>query len=244
MRLLVFLLVLANLLFYAFSEGYFGHGENPDAHRIAQQVDPERIKIVARGEQPVLPAPPVPPEPQPATEPPPAVESATPSEPAPPVLAPVAVVNACSRWQQLPLADADRLGAHIAQKFPAFKLTRRIEPGEGNSWWVFIPPLPDKAAAEKKAAELRSLGISDYFIVQEPGANHFAISLGVFSSEKGGQERLAEARALGVRSAKFSLRPGKDSLVTLDVSGPENERATMRKAAATLLPKFKPASCQ
>lgn len=241
MRLLVFLLVLVNLLFYAFSEGYFGHGENPDAHRIAQQVEPERIKIVARGEQPALPTPPAA---QPEPEPLPVAEPAAPAEPMKPEPAPVTIINACSRWQQLPLADADRLGALVAQKFPAFKLARRVEPGEGNSWWVFIPPLPDKAAAEKKAVELRGLGITDYFIVQETGANQFAISLGVFSSEKGGQERFAETRALGVRSAKLSLRPGKDSLVTLDVVGPESERAAMRKAAATLLPKFKPASCQ
>ena len=34
MKALVFLLVLANLLFYAFSSGYFGHSDNPDAARI------------------------------------------------------------------------------------------------------------------------------------------------------------------------------------------------------------------
>ncbi len=234
MRLLVFLLVFANLLFYAFSAGYFGHSEGPDAHRVAQQVAPERIKIVARGEQPALPPPPVqvapPPEPEPKPE--------TPE----PVPAPV--VNACSRWEQLPPADADRLAALVAQKFATFKVTRRIEPGEGNGWWVFIPPLPDKAAADKKAGELRDFGITDYFIVQEAGASRYAISLGVFSSEKGGQDRLAEVKALGVRSARLNLRPGKDSHVTVDVNGPETERLALRKAVAGLLPQTKALACQ
>lgn len=243
MRLVVFLLVLANLLFYAFSEGYFGRSETPDAHRLAQQVTPERIKIVARGEQPALPSPPpaapVPVAPAPAPEPEPPV----PEKPEP-VPAPVPVVNACSRWDQLPPADADRLVALVAQKFPAFKATRRIEPGEGNGWWVYIPPLADKAAADKKAGELREFGITDYFIVQEAGANRYAISLGVFSSEKGGQDRLAEVKGLGVRSARLSLRPGKDSHVTVDINGPETERPALRKAAAGVLPQNKALACQ
>lgn len=234
MRLLVFLLVLANILFYAFSEGYFGRSESPDAHRLAQQVTPERIKIVARGEQPALPPPPIPAPVAPVHEPEP---------PAKPEPVPAPVVNACSRWDQLPPADADRLVALAAQKFPTFKVTRRIEPGEGNGWWVYIPPLADKAAADKKAGELRAFGISDYFIVQEAGASRYAISLGVFSSEKGGQDRLAEVKGLGVRSAKLSLRPGKDSHVTVDITGPESERLALRKAAAGVLPQNKALAC-
>ena len=235
MRLLVFLLVLANLLFYAFSEGYFGRSENPDAHRLSQQVTPERIKIVARGERPALPPPP----------PAPAPVAPDPDPPAPvkPEEVPAPVVNACSRWDQLPPAEADRLAAMVAQKFPAFKVTRRIEPGEGNGWWVYIPPLADKAAADKKAGELRAFGITDYFIVQEAGANRYAISLGVFSSEKGGQDRLAEVKGLGVRSARLSLRPGKDSHVTVDINGPEAGRLALRKAAAGVLSQSKALAC-
>lgn len=239
MRVLVFLLVLANLLFFAFSEGYFGRSENPDAHRVLQQIAPERVKIVARGEQPALPPPPAPvvpvPEPEPEPEPP---------APVAPVAAPAPVVNACSRWDELLPTEADRLAALIGQKFSGFKVTRRVDPGEGNGWWVFIPPLSGKAEADKKAGELRAFGITDYFIVQEPGANRFAISLGVFSSEKGGQERLAEVKAVGVRSAKLNLRPGKDSHVTLDASGPETDRAVLRRAASGILPKVKAQACQ
>ena len=50
------------------------------------------------------------------------------------------------------------------------------------------------------APELRQLGITDYFVILD-GPNRFAISLGVYSSEKGGQERLAEVKEKGVRSA-------------------------------------------
>ena len=241
MRVLVFLLVLANLLFYAYSEGYFGRTESPDARRMTQQVAPERMKIVARGELPA--APPVEPPPAPPEAEPPGIQVA-PVAVAPAVVPEPPVVISCSRWDQLQQADVDRLSSMVSQKFPAFKQSRRIDPGEGNGWWVFIPPLPGKAEADKKAGELRAFGVTDYFIVQEAGANRFAISLGIFSSEKGAQERLADVKNLGVRSAKLSLRPGKDSRVTLDLRGPEAERAALRKAALVLLPAIKAQACQ
>ena len=56
MKTIVFLLVLANLLFYAFGAGYFGRPDNPDAVRLEKQVLPERMRIVSRGEAPVVPA--------------------------------------------------------------------------------------------------------------------------------------------------------------------------------------------
>ena len=238
MRVLVFLLVLANLLFYAFSEGYFGRAENPDARRMKQQVAPERMKIVARGDLPaqestpaVIPAAP----PQPESEVPASVASVSTAEPE--------AVTSCSRWEALSPADADRLVALIGQKFPAFKLTRRLDPGEGNGWWVYLPPQPDKAEADKKAGQLRGFGVTDYFIVQEAGANRYAISLGIFSSEKGAQERLAEVKALGVRSAKLSLRPGKDSHANLDARGPAVDHPALRRLVAGAVPGIKPQTC-
>jgi hypothetical protein len=51
-------------------------------------------------------------------------------------------------------------------------------------------------------------------------------------------------KALGVRSARLNLRPGKDSHVTVDVNGPEIERLALRKAVAGLLPQTKALACQ
>ena len=50
LRLPVFLLVLANLLLFAWAQGYLGKSGNPDAQRVAQQVLPEQLRIVSRGE--------------------------------------------------------------------------------------------------------------------------------------------------------------------------------------------------
>ena len=69
------------------------------------------------------------------------------------------------------------------------------------TYWVYIPPLKSRADAEKKAGEVRVLGITDFFILQEPAALQFAISLGVFKTEEAANNQLAQLRAKGIRSA-------------------------------------------
>lgn len=57
MRALVFALVFANLLLFAWAQGYFGSAESPDARRLQQQLNTEKLSIVAHGEaKPVAPA--------------------------------------------------------------------------------------------------------------------------------------------------------------------------------------------
>ena len=52
MRILVFLLLLFNLLFLAWTRGLLGGEPPPDALRMQQQLQAERIKVVARDNLP------------------------------------------------------------------------------------------------------------------------------------------------------------------------------------------------
>lgn len=267
MKALIFILVLANLLFYAFSQGYFGQADNPDAGRVERQVKAENIRIVARGEGAqaartveAAPAnedkpsadskPPIEDKPQdkPGAEKagkeaadksadsakPKGGESAESADNSPPI---------CVAWEHLTVPEADRLTAAVSDKFSKFKLSRKAVDADVSGWWVYIPPLPGKPEADKKAAELRTLGITDYFAIQD-GPNRFAISLGVFSSEKGAQERLAELKAKGVRSAKLTPRPGKDGSITLEARGPGASRKALLAATGEALPKAAVADCK
>lgn len=56
---------------------------------------------------------------------------------------------------------------------------------------VYLSPLPSKAAAERRRAELTKLGFSDHTVLQEQ-RGRYAISLGVFSVEVNAQKRLDE----------------------------------------------------
>ena len=252
MKVLVFLLVLANLLFYAFSAGYFGRPDNPDAGRVNQQISPERMRIVSRGEAPAAPAKTDIPKPV-VVEAAPQEAAAVPAREAAPEPAakevvataskPPEIAQVCLAWEHLSAPDADRLAAMLAGKYADFKVSRRVIAAEGNGWWVFIPPLAGKADADKKAGELKQLEISDFFVVQD-GPSRFAISLGVFSSEKGAQDRLADLKVKGVRSAKVGPRPGKDSTVRLQAQGPETSKGGLLAAVGKILPKADALDCK
>jgi cell division septation protein DedD len=219
-KAIVFLLVLANLIFYAFSAGYLGQTVNPDAGRLTNQVAPESIRIVSRGEAPTAKA--TPPEPVPAATPDAAPASAE---------API-----CLRWEALANADADRLESMLRDQFAGLTSSRQSEATEGSGWWVFIAAQASKADAEKKAAELRQLGVTDYFIIQDTGPNRYAISLGIFSGQKGANERLAELKAKGVRSARTAARPGKETSNRIEVRGPAGEKSRLLSLGNQLLP--------
>lgn len=238
MKALVFLLLLFNLLFYAFTQGYFGRTENPDASRIEKQVFAERMRIVSRGEVPAAPAK----APEPGSEPPKPEVVPDAAKLAPQGQAEEAV-SGCLVWEHLSVADADQLNALFSNKFADFKVNQQAVAGEANGWWVFIPALPGKAEADKKAGELRQLGVTDYFIILD-GPNRFTISLGVYSSEKGGQERLAEAKEKGIRSARLAPRPGKDGTVSLLATGPTAAKVALLEAVGKILPKTNAQSCK
>lgn len=189
MRLVFLLLVLANVAFFAWSR-YYGPSVAADSAPLVRQVDPEKLKIVpARG----LP-----------------LGSQNPA--AGPLLA------GCLEWGSFSLADAPRaekaleplgLGSRLGQ--------RRTEEAAG--WWVFIPPQGSRQAAMKKAAELKSLAVGDYFIVQEEGEFRWAVSLGVFRSEEAAQARLAALLDQGVRSAQVGPRETVVPKVWLQIKG-------------------------
>ena len=83
---------------------------------------------------------------------------------------------------------------------------RRAQVGVIAGYWVYVPPLRSQAAMERKAAELRNLGVDEYFPILDPGRWRYAISLGVFRSEEGATRYLAQLRQMGVRSATVGER--------------------------------------
>lgn len=197
MRILFLLLLLANVVFFAWSRYVSPPEAGADPAPLARQIEPEKLKVVAPGELPAAPAAPL---------------SARP--------APAAVAAAkCIEWGSFTVADAPRaekaleplaLGARIGQ--------RKTEEMAG--FWVFIPPQSNgRQGAIRKATELKSLGITDYFIVQEDGPHRWAVSLGVFRTEEAARARLAVLRTQGVRSAQVGARETTVPKVWLQVKG-------------------------
>jgi hypothetical protein len=109
---------------------------------------------------------------------------------------PLSVV--CVEWGAFGAEDAARAAAVLAKIDLGNRLSQR---DSGDSYWVHIPPLKSRADAERKSNEVRGLGITDFFVVQEAGPAQFAISLGVFKTEEAANNHLAQLRSKGVRSA-------------------------------------------
>jgi hypothetical protein len=192
MRALFLLLLFANLAFYAWAR-YGVPADASDVTPQSRQIAPEKLNLIAPAQ--------LPPPAAPVKKAPVAAAAAAPAA------APAAATStlSCMEWGSFTLADAPRaeqaleplaLGARLAQ--------RRTEEAAG--WWVFIPPQGNRQGALRKAAELKGLGIEEYFIVQEDGEHRWALSLGVFRSEEAAQAHLAALRARGVRTGRVGAR--------------------------------------
>ena len=126
--------------------------------------------------------------------------------------------GACIEWGGFAVAEAPRPSRRSRRsRWARGSSQRRSEETAG--WWVFIPPQGNRAAALKKTAELKSLGIDDYFILQDEGKMRWAVSLGVFSSEEAAKNRLEALRAKGVRSAQTGERDTQVAKIWFQVRG-------------------------
>jgi hypothetical protein len=201
MRALFLFLVLANLAFFAWARYIAPAEATVDPAPLGRQIDPDKLRILGPGETPTALQ-----KPGPAPAPPAAVAAAAPAAPA-----------ACMEWGSFTLADAPRaekaleplaLGGRLGQ--------RRTEEKAG--WWVFIPPQGSRQGALKKAAELKALGVDEYFVVLDEELR-WALSLGVFRNEEAAQARLLDLRAQGVRSARVGPRETLVPKVWLQVKG-------------------------
>jgi hypothetical protein len=197
MRSLFLLLVLGNLAFFAWWRYASPPDPGLDPLPLARQIEPEKLKIVPPAALAKLPAR----KGAASGTASPAVAPAT-----PPAAAPTAARAAlCLEWGSFTLADAPRMEKALEPLGLGERLAhRRAEETAG--WWVFIPPQGSRQAALKKAAELKALGVDEFFVLAEDSQFRWAVSLGVFRNEDAAQARLAALRVQGVRTARVGPR--------------------------------------
>jgi len=185
MRVLFVFLLLANLALAGYAL-YVSRQANPDAALLNQQINADKIRIIA-------PRPMVPP-PRPKT--------------------------ACLEWGtfgagELKPAQAalealqlgDQVSSHDVQVVAGF--------------WVYIPPLKNRAEAERKIAELERLGIKDYYAVEGQGPMRNAVSLGIFKTEEAANSYLEGLQKRGVRSARTGNREHRVTQTAFVVRAPD-----------------------
>jgi cell division protein FtsN len=175
-------LLLANLALFVVQRGQpAGH----EPARLNNQLNPDKIRL--------LPATASAPPPAAATQP--AAET--------PSAAAAATQTACLELGAFTAAEAARFEARIAALGLADRLSRREVPARP-SYMVMIPPLDSREAANQKTEELRGLGISDSFIIQDNSTRRWGIALGTFRTEEAAQTHLNAMNRRGVRAARIT----------------------------------------
>ena len=141
-RLFFFLLVLANLLFFAWTQDYFGASDdNREPQRLVQQLNAEKLRIVRDTQvQPQVPVPPAKKE-----------------------------EAACRVVSGLNIADAETLKIAVEAIGGETKIQPLAAP---TLHLVVITGLVSKAAADKKAAELTRFGVVGHRSVALEGDRH------------------------------------------------------------------------
>ncbi len=162
MRGVFFALILANLVFFVWAQGYFGEDAGREPQRLAEQLNPGKMTVTVR------------------------------EKPAP------APADACRIVAGVTARDAEALQKALGEGVV-------LRPLDETSWWVSINALPTKAAADKKAAELKLLGVADFHVLQGEGGS-FAVSFGVFDSEAAASEMLQALARKGVKSARVESK--------------------------------------
>jgi len=205
-------LVAVNAALFAFREGYLGPAglEEHEPARVKNQLAGERLVLLTESEakaaatsadasdsvaeeearEPEAPAAAAQPEPAPAT---------------PPAQAPQLI--ACVQAGPFSSADARRFESRINRLDLAARPSRVDTPfQEITSRLVYLPPNGGREGAQRRAAELKERGVSNFFIMQGDSPLRHAISLGVFKSDGAAQKLASDLGRQGVRGVRILPR--------------------------------------
>ena len=221
MRTLLFALLLINLVFFAWSQGWMaGAGLGPvtqrEPQRLALQIHPEQVSITPLSSTSATPAS----APQPAPSEPasvPAEPSSTPSTPAPPDAAAAdSTPTVCRQIGPFGAMESAALAqAQAALALAGLKAKMHNTPVP-EQWMVLLGPFPSQDAMRTVLDQIAQQGKVKVFAPvtdrprYEPG-----ISLGVFSNEDAAQEQLQIVKKQGVQGAKVVQRNAGLNRVTL-----------------------------
>jgi hypothetical protein len=188
LKLIFALLLAANAALFAYGKGYLGQfsGNEHEPARLQKQLNTDKLQLVSASKAEAAAAAVAPPPPVPREEP---------------------ATVACFEVGNFQLAEARKFEDRLAPLELGDRQQRHNAPGqEISSYIVHIPPQASRAAAEKKADELRALGITNFFVLNESSPLKWGISLGVFRTEAAAQAQLAALNKQGVQSARVAPR--------------------------------------
>jgi hypothetical protein len=207
LRFVFWSLLFLNAALFAYAQSYLGtsKGSEEERARIKPQLDPGKLVLLTNAQADAAKSGSAP---QTASAPAGAVTktAAKAAEPAGVPAAPAKAL-ACIDVGTFSAGEAKRFESRLASLDLGERQSRQaVQAQDVTSYLVNIPPQPSKDAADRKAAELRGLGVTNFFIMSGESPMKWAISLGVFKTESGAQTMLAQLNKQGVHSARITPR--------------------------------------
>jgi hypothetical protein len=137
-----------------------------------------------------------------------------------------ALSDVCAEWGPFAATDVTRAIADLEPLQLGRLLTqRRIDV---DTSWVVIGPFANRAAAERRVAELKAQGVGEA-TVADRGGGQFVISFGVFRAADAAAARVDQLAKLGVQNAKAEPRPQALTQTALVVRDPQQSAMTRIK---------------
>lgn len=137
----------------------------------------------------------------------------------------------CLRWGDFTTAQWREARSALRLQLATLEIEEFLDEDKAR-YWVYLPPFDSQQAARQAVADLKSRGVADSFIIQEPGPQQFAVSLGLFSKKSMADELVSRLKSRGIE--RIISRPHPQSryisIVLRDL--PESQRGTIRTLAA------------
>lgn len=220
--------------------------ESPhEPQRLVRQIDPEHLHVQALDPLAHLADPPASPLPLPATGTAASVPVASAALASAVTATPSSIPRTCLEIGGFPLAQAAQARSALIELLvaPAAVTTasaataageslqlRAVQRFDASRWWVHMPAYNKREDAQRKLAELRQLGVTDYFLMSDTAAGTFTLSLGLFKTKDAAQALLEKLRTQGVRSALVSERAQGVARVWLQFQLDPQQQAQLRAA--------------
>ena len=192
LRLILLLLLLANGIYFVWSQGHlrawnFAPAQQTEPQRLAQQLRPENLRILKAGEASRLEA-----------APPVVMQAVQAAQPAPAVVATV-LPTECYQAGVFDDTQARAVRRALESALPAgsWLLESAVEPAR---WIVYMGKYPNADAVAKKRQELTALNLKLEPLITaslEPG-----LSLGGYDTQAAANTALANLTKRGVRTAQ------------------------------------------
>jgi len=196
-------LLFLNAALFAYAQGLFGTAKSNEHEpaRLKRQFNTAKMTLLTREQADAAAKAAAPPVAEDAGSASAAASAPAASAPAP------APTFACTEIGPFDSTDARRFEARLAALALGDRQSRQtIQAQDVSSWLVHIPSQGSKEAADRKAAELRNLGVTNFYVINNDSPLKYAISLGVFKTESGAQAMLAQLGKQGVHSARIAPR--------------------------------------